>query len=117
MLKPPYMLHVAIITSSWAIELLKSLGCNLSSTDDKRNLPLHHASTQSFACVELLIPLSEIDVNAHNSDGNTPFHLACRSGVSDVVDYFLSDFKCDLQLTTTNNNGDLPIHLACHNNW
>ena len=90
-------LHVACCHNNLqAIELLKSLGCNLSSTDDKGNLPLHHASTQSFACVELLIPLSETDVNACNSDGNTPFHLACRSGILDVVDYFLSKFKCDL---------------------
>ena len=108
-------MHVACHNNNLlAIKLLKSLGCDLSCTDDKGNLPLHHASAQSFACVEFLIPLTETDVNVRNSDSNTPFHLACRSGLPDVVDYFLSNFKCDL--TATNNNGDLPIHLACHNN-
>ena len=107
-------LHVACRNNNLpAIKLLKALNCVTSRVDRSDNLPLHHACTQSLACVKLLAPISDEDINACNKDGNTSLHLACKSGVCDVVDYLLSKGALT---SVENRNGDLPLHLACSNN-
>ena len=49
-------------------------------------------------------------INAQDSEGNTPLHLACKRGDSQCVLYLVSNCKCDLSIT--NDEECLPLHYA-----
>ena len=40
--------------------------------------------------------LRKCDVNAHNTDGESPLHIACKYGQLEIVKVLLMNQKCDL---------------------
>ena len=52
------------------------------------------------------------DINALNTDGESPLHIACKYGHLEIVKVLLKDKKCDLN--TQNIYGNTPLHLACN---
>jgi ankyrin repeat protein len=55
--------------------------------------------------------LAKVNLNARDSDGNTPSHLAAKDGTWDVYDW-LNQQGADLD--ATNNAGETPRRLAMH---
>lgn len=53
-----------------------------------------------------------LNINAKDSDGDTPLHLACYCGI-EIVDYLTSNFKCD-QNAKCKYHRSLPLHCACY---
>ena len=51
-----------------------------------------------------------IDVNAKNSEGNTPLHIACESGNFYVAEALM---KYGTDSNIRNKEGNTPLHLAC----
>ena len=47
------------------------------------------------------------------NDGSTPLHFACQNGHLNVIQYLITECKCDPM--SKNNNGSTPLHLACLN--
>ena len=52
-----------------------------------------------------------MDPNAKNNDGDTPLHMACRSGRSEQVKLLVRDERCNPN--EKNNNGNTALHVAC----
>ena len=52
-------------------------------------------------------------MNACNTDGQSPLHIACKNGHLKNVKVLLKDQNCDLN--TKDNFGNTPLHLACKN--
>ena len=64
--------------------------------------------------IELITSGQFCKINAQDSDGNTPLHLACKNDESSTVLYLVSEFKCDLNMS--NNEGCIPLHYALSSN-
>ena len=60
--------------------------------------------------IELITSGQCFKINAQDSDGNTPLHLACKNEESSTVLYLVSKFECDLNMP--NNEGCIPLHYA-----
>lgn len=73
-----------------------------------------------FACrsdnLELLQSLvadhQQLNVNATNSSGSTPLHLAVKFLSTDVLPELLEE-EVDVDLREKSREGDTPLHLAC----
>ena len=55
------------------------------------------------------------DVNRQDEAGNTPLHMACQNGRTDIIQYLVEKRKCDFNVA--NNKGELPLHLACKHKY
>ena len=62
--------------------------------------------------VTSLVSKKECDINALNTDGESPLHIACEYGHLKIVKVLLKNQKCNLN--TQNMNGNTPLHLACY---
>ena len=62
--------------------------------------------------VTSLLSKKECDINACNTDGESPLHIACKYGHLEIVRVLLKDKKCNLN--TQNMYGNTPLHLACY---
>ena len=72
-------------------------------------LPLHVACRHSLDRVKMVSV--GCDVNRQDEAGNTPLHIACQNGSTDMVQYLVEERMCDFNVA--NNRGELPLHLAC----
>jgi ankyrin repeat protein len=54
--------------------------------------------------------LDKVELEAKDSDGRRPMHLACIEGHVEIVKLLLD--KVDLEVQ--NDNGERPIHYACY---
>ena len=80
------------------------------TTPTNKVLPLHIAcQLNSFEMVQLVSGCE--DVNYKDSFGDTPLHIACKHGTSNIVKYLLENKGCDP--TIPNNEKELPLHIAC----
>ena len=81
------------------------------STDviSEYGLPLHVACRHSLDRVKTVSV--GCDANRQDEVGNTPLHMACQKGSTDMVRYLVKEKKCDVNVA--NNKGELPLHLAC----
>ena len=59
----------------------------------------------------LLLEETKIDPNAKNNDGDTPLHLAYRSGNTKTVQLLVRDPRCNP--LEKNSSGDTALHVAC----
>jgi len=46
--------------------------------------------------VRLLVEQGKVDLNSKEGEGFTPFMAACANGKIEIVEYFLSDPKCNV---------------------
>ena len=52
-----------------------------------------------------------MDPNAKNNNGDTPLHMACRSGSSKQVQLLVRDERCNPH--EKESRGDTALHFAC----
>ena len=62
--------------------------------------------------VTSLLSNIECDINACNTDGDSPLHIACKCGHLEIVKVLREDQKCNLNIQ--NSYGNTPLHLACN---
>jgi ankyrin repeat protein len=60
--------------------------------------------------VRLLVEQGKVDLNSKEGEGFTPFMAACANGKIEIVEYFLSDPKCNV--SAKNLQGQTAIHRA-----
>ena len=99
--------------------------CDINIQNNMGELPLHtffnsvssweyYAFDDMNEVIELITSQQHYNINAQDSTGNTPLHIACKIGNSSTVLYLVSNFKCDLNIT--NNEECLPLHYALSSN-
>lgn len=89
------ILHLAVVgcTPDVVDDLMKR--CDLNSTNNMKQTPLHIASMANRPeMVELLLS-GGAKINVHDWKGNTPLHSACERGFSDVVITLLETVSID----------------------
>ena len=62
--------------------------------------------------VTSLLSKKECDINAVNTDGESPLHIACEYGHLEIVKVLSKNEKCNLN--TKNMYDNTPLHLACY---
>ena len=85
----------------------------ISSNDDSNELEMDifkAAKEGKIKSIEALINDYNADINAKNSDEDTPLHLAAFYNHIDIVE-FLCEHKADIELQ--NKKGYTPLHSAC----
>ncbi len=72
------------------------------------------AMVQGLASVKSLVP-HKIAINAFNTEGNTPLHLACKYADLKIVQFLLS---LRANVHAKNNQGETPLYLcSCYNGF
>ena len=128
-------LHIAcklLLESDHYCSLLECLNyfihekkCDINIQNNMGELPLHtffnsvssweyYAFDDMNEVIELITSQQHYNINAQDSTGNTPLHIACKIGNSSTVLYLVSNFKCDLNIT--NKDECLPLHYALSSN-
>ena len=104
-------LHMACRNASDEIvsTLAEMNKCNQNIQNKAGQLALHIACERKLLNMVKIVSNCE-DPNTGDSDGNTPLHVAARTGNGDIVDYLIRKKGCDP--TLTNKQGELPLHLA-----
>ena len=73
---------------------------------------LHYACRRGdLRKVTTLLFNIECDINAYNTDGESPLHVACKYGHLEIVKVLHKGQKCNLNIQ--NSYGDTPLHIAC----
>ena len=119
--------------------LVSELGCSVACQNESGNTPLHVAfykghvdvvrylvntTDHGSTCTQLYEACSKGDlamVKALTSGQDykavcnldTPLHVACWNGHTDIVRYLVSEQGCST--ACENMSGDTPLHLACYN--
>jgi len=74
---------------------------------------LHFAArTGSLEIVDLLFREPGIEINVQDEDGCTPLHIAAQRGHVNVVERFLGQDPCLIDITCQNSNSFTPLDLA-----
>ncbi|XP_069765535.1 85/88 kDa calcium-independent phospholipase A2 isoform X2 [Narcine bancroftii] len=90
-------------------ELVEGCGARLDIVDKNRETVYHYAARQSNSqIIELLSKQHSIGVNHLSSNGETPLHIACRLGKTDVVKSLL---HCQASSSIVGSCG-YPIHTS-----
>ena len=70
---------------------------DLNQSTESKITPLHYAvKNNSLELSKLLVAKGALISNNNNTDGNTPFHLACDKGYNEIIDYFSN--KCTTEI-------------------
>ena len=122
------LLHIACkkADEQTVLFLLESLSCELDSINAFSGItPLHFVRYRGFTkVVKLFEPYCSKPVKALTDvsfiseefkfvSGDTPLHIACRTGNFDIVKYLLISGHKEA-LKCCNSLQELPIHLACY---
>ena len=91
--------------------LVEEKKCGFNVANNKGELPLHLACKRMYGKEIVQLVSVGRDVNRQDEAGNTPLHMACQNGSTDIVQYLVEERKCDFNVV--NNKGELPLHLAC----
>ena len=99
--------------------LMKDCGCDLSTVGGEYNSNMFHHSAQDghYSLIKFIInhyPQYTSLLHSTDDRDNLPIHLACSSGVMQLVTFLIDVIKCDV--TTENKNGYTCIMSACQSN-
>ncbi|KAL7635672.1 UNVERIFIED_CONTAM: hypothetical protein RMT77_013489 [Armadillidium vulgare] len=104
-------LHLAIQREDLKmIKTIMMLDVSVDVTDCKENSIFHTAATTNAKIIELVTAKESKLLNAQNSAGKTPLHLACEADKPDCVKALLIS-GADVNVAATH-NASLPIHSA-----
>ena len=103
-------LHIACQYSAHDVVeyLVRVKGSDVTLKNENDELPLHIASSKSLQMVELVYTT---ECNHKTMDGNTPLHIACEHGSSEIAMYLVKEIQCDQ--TIQNSKREIPLHIAC----
>ncbi|MCY4330854.1 MAG: ankyrin repeat domain-containing protein [Endozoicomonadaceae bacterium] len=108
-------LHLAIRYRAWDIaEILLKNNANPSIKDKSKWTPLHLAVVQDgqkekqIKVIKLLCAKGA-NIDAKNSDGNTPLHLVKSADIADTL------IKLGATMNLRNNDTETPFYVAAHN--
>lgn len=83
--------------------------------DEEGFTPLHYAAwAGDLSLTETLVKKSSANINAKNSSGKTPLHLACSEARLETA-MFLIDSGA--QINAKDNIGYTPLHVAAEASW
>ena len=54
---------------------------------------------------------TDSNLNSQTTEGNTPLHIACKQGATDVIQYLVNTKCCNVGIQ--NRKGELPLHIMC----
>ncbi|MBS4167247.1 hypothetical protein NEOC65_002353 [Neochlamydia sp. AcF65] len=95
--------------------LLIDLKVDLKKLDGSHNTALHHACRSQRDCVNIvriLLGHAPTLMEAKNSDGQLPLHLAALTGNEKSVQLLLSQTIAQIQLAQQDRERNTPLHLA-----
>ena len=95
--------------------LVEEKKCGFNVANNKGELPLHLACKRMYGKEIIQLVSVGRDVNRQDEAGNTPLHMACQNGSTDMVRYLVEEKKCGFNVA--NNKGELPLHLACKHRY
>jgi ankyrin repeat protein len=102
-------------SSEEQVLLLKALidrGVPLSSIDEAKRTPLHHAAASgNLELMRILIDQGHLDINARDGAGLTPLTLAIMAGKTETVKFLLEN-HADVSLTSDETYRMTPLHYA-----
>ena len=101
-----------------AVNVLLGLGLfDVLTTDNKFNNAVHVACDEggSLSLVEAIVGANSAVLDAKNSDGDLPLHMAARSGSLELVQFLLR--VSPGTVNAVNNSGDTPFHTFLRNSW
>ena len=110
-------LHIACMCK--CLELVKFLTkerkCNQQVKNRAGKLPLHVAC-ECCCQLEIVELVSNCDINAQTTLGDTSLNIACKCGETmfKVIEFLIQQPECDQ--TIPNNDRELPLHIACGKN-
>ena len=58
---------------------------------------------------------TDSNLNSQTTEGNTPLHIACKQGATDVIQYLVKVKHCNVGIQ--NRKGKLPLHIMCSSWW
>ncbi|MBS4168306.1 HEAT repeat domain-containing protein [Parachlamydia sp. AcF125] len=109
-------LHVAIRVGAISIaRFLLEQGADFKKLDSCQNNTLHHACQSQQDCVDIVRILLRCDstlMEAKNSAGQTPLHLAALAGNAKSLEYLLDQIADTAELGLQDKEGNTPLHLA-----
>ncbi|WAR05193.1 SECG-like protein [Mya arenaria] len=90
------------------IQFILDMNVDPGTTDIDDNTFLHHAAMNNkYEVIEKFN--SKLSLNIKNKNGDTPLHIACKSGNVQTIDALIdAKAKADIQ----NRNGEIPLHLV-----
>lgn len=119
------MLHLSVIFENRlavrqllkVINMFPMLKCCLNDQNKMKQTALHLAVNLNLSGVveELLLAGAEVDL--HDMNGNTPFHIVCKKGLLQCMDVFLSivnSEKLRKIAELTNNEGEKPSQYTLY---
>ncbi|MBS4167809.1 ankyrin repeat domain-containing protein [Parachlamydia sp. AcF125] len=111
-----FLIHqVCYAGCSELLLLLIELKADLKKLDSSQNSVLHHACQSSTDCVEIVRLLLGHDpalLEAKNSYGQTPLHLAALRGNAKSAEYLLNQIAEQSELNQQDYQENTPLHLA-----
>ncbi|OHS94254.1 hypothetical protein TRFO_39542 [Tritrichomonas foetus] len=104
------LIFSALLVRAKTVFLLINNGANISSKDKEGNTLWHYVDDVG---VFKQISSSEADIMITRSDinnkGETPFHIACKNGNSEILKKFVTIIDDPAILTLPDNNGNTPL--------
>ena len=91
--------------------LVRGKKCSLSIPNHNGVLPVHTACCYHSLDIVKMVSEGQVDLNSQTQSGETPLHIACKKGKTEVVRYLVDVKKCDQNVQ--NDDGELPLHIAC----
>ncbi|TRY68052.1 hypothetical protein DNTS_003635 [Danionella cerebrum] len=93
------------------VRLLLDHGADPDQLAEDGNAPLHLCSApETFHCAELLVSSGALVNVAHRVSSLTPLHLACRRGLEEHVELYLSHGG---DVMARSQEGETPLNAAC----
>jgi len=106
------LMYACYFGNLFAYEALLHAGARAGLRGAGDNTLLHFAAMSGESMLALSIAMTHAKMHeARNSDGETPLHIAVRSGHRDIVRFLAKD-KFDATKVVTSTDGATPLHYA-----